>query len=252
MMRPLAIAMCLALGCGADGGDSYLTDLVDEAPGANCTNGGIRVDTGPDSDEDGTLDASEVTKTKYVCAGGSTLTDVTTEPAGANCSAGGAKIETGLDTNGNGTLDPGEVTSTDYVCGAGDAQIVRAFNGLVAGVPADSGAAMTVISAEITTTTPGQLLAIGTSDVYCTTSQCPTNGTPPAEGYMWITSVDNLGVPATDHDYFHLVPSVTESLTRSMAFTLDTAGTRTYYLRGQDDAGAFTFYRPSLTLVFVP
>jgi hypothetical protein len=248
-MRALAILIPFVAGCAAD--PSYLSDLHDEAPGSNCTNGGIRVVTGPDSNGNGQLDPGEITSTKYVCAGGSTLTKISNEPPGDNCPAGGAKLETGLDMNGNNTLDADEVTATEYVCGAGEAQIVRAFNPVNTGVTADSGQAITLISAELTTTTPGKVFAIGTADVYCTAQQCPA-GSPAADGYMWISSVDNLGVPATDHSYFHLVPTVSEGITRTMTFTLDSGGTRTFYLRGQDDIGAFTFYRVGLTLVFLP
>ena len=97
-----------------------------EAAGANCANGGVKIETGPDTNGNGTLDADEVTAaaTSYACNGGTgpaavqTLVDTSDEAAGANCADGGTKIEIGPDTNGNGTLDAAEVNAalTTYAC----------------------------------------------------------------------------------------------------------------------------------------
>ena len=92
------------------------------APGAECANGGISVKSGLDTNNNGTLDNSEITETQIVCNGIdgnnglNSLVSVSDEPAGANCGAGGKKIEVGLDSNSNNTLDSTEVTSTSYVC----------------------------------------------------------------------------------------------------------------------------------------
>ena len=40
-----------------------------EAPGANCVNGGTRVDAGADTNANGVLEATEITSTNYVCNG---------------------------------------------------------------------------------------------------------------------------------------------------------------------------------------
>ena len=61
--------LLFSLACGAgDDGASALIITTDEAPGANCSNGGIRIDTGLD-DGDGILDAGEVDSTVYICTG---------------------------------------------------------------------------------------------------------------------------------------------------------------------------------------
>jgi DNA-binding beta-propeller fold protein YncE len=72
------------LGCGAedgatgpaggggppgDKGDAVLIAVTPEPAGANCANGGQRVDTGLDADQDKLLDPQEVTQTTYVCNG---------------------------------------------------------------------------------------------------------------------------------------------------------------------------------------
>lgn len=56
---------------GAEGaaGVQTLVTTTDEPAGANCTSGGLRVDSGPDTDGSGSLDAGEVTATEYVCDG---------------------------------------------------------------------------------------------------------------------------------------------------------------------------------------
>jgi len=181
----------------------------------------------------------------------STLTNVVAEPAGTNCAAGGVKIESGADVDGNGTLDSTEVDATQFVCGAGEAQVVKVFNSNPAGFPATGDAEITMLTAEVTTTTGGELLAIGSADIYCTLTECPA-GNPAASGYLWISDANNVNAPIAEFDYFFMPPGVTESVTRTARFPIASAGTHGFKLRGQDLVNAFTFYRPSLTLVFLP
>lgn len=58
-------------GDGQDGesGRSALVDLSEEAPGANCRWGGVRIDAGVDDSGDGVLDAAEIDDTSFVCNG---------------------------------------------------------------------------------------------------------------------------------------------------------------------------------------
>ncbi len=181
----------------------------------------------------------------------SSLTNVVAEPAGTNCPAGGVKIESGADVDANGTLDASEVDATQFVCGSGEAQVVKVFNGSTTGFPATGDAEMTMLMAEVTTTTGGEVLAIGTSDIYCTPTECPA-GNPAASGYLWISDANNVNAPIAEFDYFFMQPSITESVTRTARFPIAAAGTHGFRLRGQDLVNAFTFYRPSLTLVFLP
>lgn len=105
--------------CNGIDGNNSLAKITNEAAGANCENGGLKIDTGVDSDSDGTLDDSEISATAYVCNGidgNDGLIKTTHEPAGANCESGGIKIDSGVDTNGDGTLDDTEITATAYVC----------------------------------------------------------------------------------------------------------------------------------------
>jgi len=128
-----------ALSSGSPGpagmpGRNALVLTTAEAAGTNCATGGTKVETGQDANDNGTLDAGEITSTRYVCNGAagangsagspgtagangiSALVRTTAEAAGANCATGGTKVETGPDNNNNGTLDAGEITSTRYVC----------------------------------------------------------------------------------------------------------------------------------------
>lgn len=49
-------------------GHNSLNKVTTEAAGTNCANGGSKVETGLDVNDDGTLEASEVTATAYVCS----------------------------------------------------------------------------------------------------------------------------------------------------------------------------------------
>ncbi|MFY0602277.1 MAG: hypothetical protein JXR03_21575, partial [Cyclobacteriaceae bacterium] len=86
-------------------GLNSLTNVINEPAGANCENGGVKIEVGTDSNENGVLDADEVLSTSYVCNGvdgTASLTVVTSEPAGDNCENGGIKIDSGVDSNNDG------------------------------------------------------------------------------------------------------------------------------------------------------
>lgn len=109
-------------GTNGTNGLNSLVNVTTEAAGANCANGGKKIESGLDSDNSGMLDAGEVTATNYVCNGtngtngSNSLVKVTDESAGVNCANAGKKVESGVDTDNSGMLDPGEVTATNYVC----------------------------------------------------------------------------------------------------------------------------------------
>ena len=112
---------------GSPGSDGFtsLISTASEPAGTNCAAGGYKVESGLDSNANGTLDPAEVLATSYICNGqdGSdglvSLVNVEPEPAGANCASGGQRIDSGLDANGNGSLDVAE-QSTAYVCNGAD------------------------------------------------------------------------------------------------------------------------------------
>lgn len=115
---------------GEPGNDGF-TSLVatsDEPAGANCAEGGVKIEVGIDDDESGTLESGEVDETTYVCNGAdgedgrTALISSTVEPAGLNCPNGGVLYETGLDLDGNGTLESGEVTHSRYICNGVDGE----------------------------------------------------------------------------------------------------------------------------------
>ena len=76
---------------GPPGGNS-LVMVNREPPGTNCALGGLRVDTGLDSNDDGILEGSEIQHTAYVCAfaaaDGGAVVDGATGDAGAAGDAG--------------------------------------------------------------------------------------------------------------------------------------------------------------------
>lgn len=109
--------------CNGVDGNTSLTSVTSEPAGDNCSNGGVKIDSGIDTNGDGTLDSTEITTTAYVCNGidgNDGLVKTTNEAAGINCENGGVKIDSGIDTNGNGSLDDDEITATAYVCNGVD------------------------------------------------------------------------------------------------------------------------------------
>lgn len=54
--------------CGTDG-TSALVSMIDEPAGTNCSSGGLKLQTGFDSNSNGVLDTSEVKAVKYICSG---------------------------------------------------------------------------------------------------------------------------------------------------------------------------------------
>ena len=117
---------------------------VAEPNGANCLNGGYKVEFGADLNSNGILEPNEVNGnlTQYICNGQQGLTGpagatgatgatgpqgntgmnaavrTVAEPNGANCLNGGYKVEFGGDLNSNGVLEPNEVNGnlTQYIC----------------------------------------------------------------------------------------------------------------------------------------
>lgn len=116
---------------GADGNDGSnglhtLSNVITEPMGDTCPNGGYKLEVGLDSNNNGALDASEVSSENYICNGDagtngndgfSSLIRMSIELPGGNCSDGGIKIEVGLDDiTQNGILEADEVDFTQYVC----------------------------------------------------------------------------------------------------------------------------------------
>ena len=83
-------------------GLNALVATANEPAGANCSNGGIVINSGNDTDNDGLLDPTEITSTQYVC-NGSVGTNGTPGTNGINC----------WDVNGNGLNDPSEDLNND-------------------------------------------------------------------------------------------------------------------------------------------
>ena len=123
-------------------GHESLVESSAEPAGANCANGGTRLRIGVDADDDGVLDAGEITSTRYACHGddgGTTLVATTAEPAGVNCGEGGRRLQTGVDDDDDGTLDPGEVDATSYICNGGGTVMLRVSAAAWGGVCAHGG-----------------------------------------------------------------------------------------------------------------
>jgi len=105
--------------CNGLTGANSLVSLVAEPAGPNCSNGGYKINTGIDINNNGVLDAVEIKNVDYVCNGNNGLNyliAVKAEPAGTNCTYGGYSFNTGIDVDKNGILDNNEITNTKYIC----------------------------------------------------------------------------------------------------------------------------------------
>lgn len=50
-------------------GNNSLINVIDEPIGLTCANGGIKIETGIDNSDNGTLDAEEIQITRFICNG---------------------------------------------------------------------------------------------------------------------------------------------------------------------------------------
>lgn len=106
-------------------GPNALIRTVDEAPGSNCPDGGLRIESGLDDDADGNLAAGEVDQSVFICDqpagqdGLGFLVDTSTDGLDA-CEQGGLRVESGFDLNRDGALQPEEVQFTEVACAGAD------------------------------------------------------------------------------------------------------------------------------------
>jgi hypothetical protein len=135
----LAVLVVAGLGCNRGSNSNVVLRVQAEMPGPRCAAGGLAVQTGFDTNANGTLDDDEVNAdaTKYVCNGAAgtngtngmdgaqgdagtpglnALSQVTAELPGMNCRYGGSRVDVGADLDADGTLDANEITSTRYIC----------------------------------------------------------------------------------------------------------------------------------------
>ena len=116
---------------GKDGSNSLIN--VTDADKLLCEFGGKTVSIGSDTNNNNTLEISEINQTESICNQNAptytSLINTSDEPVGIHCPAAGVKVETGLDLNKDGQLASSEVQNTDYIChgengvGTGDSDL---------------------------------------------------------------------------------------------------------------------------------
>jgi len=204
--HPLVLALLLSLGACGGGGDSptappatvmysLQSKATVESAGSNCPSGGARIDSGIDGNNNGVLDASEITSTQYVCNGAAgsngangsnglnALVSTSAEAAGTNCANGGFKVDVGADANNNAVLDAGEISSTRYVCnGLNGSNGTNGLNSLMAIVAEAAGSNCTYGGRKISSgLDANRNSALDAGEVSSTTYLCSG---PPA-GLAW-------------------------------------------------------------------
>jgi hypothetical protein len=274
-------------GTNGTGAVPQRVSITPEVSGANCTNGGVRLQTYLDADSDGVLDAGEADGAPtYVCngtsggggGGGATAVAASTEPAGANCASGGVRIQAGADANGNGVLDLAEINpaSTTYAC-----TDPTNFNGVrpvvvtsdvigQAGITVPAGTNVTLQQATINVPGPGTVLAIATTKAYCDNVGAGPGfeyfcGAPWPDVYTLAhLTIHDAATPGPQPGNggsaiaVYLLAGVDSVLTTTEVFTIAAAGSYTYVARGlpgtnDTDPGVAVFYdQTELTLVYIP
>ncbi|MFT6397868.1 MAG: hypothetical protein ACJAYU_002623 [Bradymonadia bacterium] len=108
--------------CGvASNGSGTFSQSGDDEPGANCTDGGVRIDSGVDPDGDGVLAGAEIADTADACfpaAGWSTVLSVQ-EYLGREtqaCPGGSIANYVGVDIDNGGDLQDDERSVSIIIC----------------------------------------------------------------------------------------------------------------------------------------
>lgn len=116
-------------GTNGEDGNTATWKVTAIDAGAECENGGIKIELGYDLNRNDVLEESEVSETVIVCNGENgtdgedgytTRVNTKRVEQGEICELGGLLIESGLDTNRNDVLDSDEITSSEYVCDGED------------------------------------------------------------------------------------------------------------------------------------
>lgn len=136
-----AIAVLSLSACNDNNGTSSpqeetfnsLVNITEINAGEDCASGGIRVDSGVDSNTNSTLDADEFIEPRFYCNDGSRTVNGDTEIYGQSlvsvlsvtkddndCPAGGQKVIAAIDDNNDGVIQTEEIVDTFTMCNQGD------------------------------------------------------------------------------------------------------------------------------------
>jgi MYXO-CTERM domain-containing protein len=170
-----------------------------------CTGGGVRILTGVDYDDSGTLVGPEIKQTNYTCNGssgdngsnggagtngvGSLVETKSLDPDPDVCPSGGVEVSTGTDANHNGTLEDSEVSARKNVCN-GLSQLARssvlaaqspacASGGVMIDHGVDTNGNGSLDDAEVTssdTLCNGVTFAVRTTTIEPGSPECPAGG----------------------------------------------------------------------------
>jgi Collagen triple helix repeat (20 copies) len=195
-------------------GQSIALRTVAEAAGANCATGGTKIEAGPDSNANGSLEAGEVKSTAYVCNGQAGLVGAT-GVAGVQGLAGapGAPGIAGTP----GATGPAGATGTTGLAGPQG----------IAGTPGATGPAGATGTTGLTgpqgiAGTPGATGPAGPTGATGLTGPQGVAGTPGAAGPG--TSMQSCTVPANTQAAVDACGDITTQLSTLIQFGIDTTG----------------------------
>ena len=112
--------------CNAVDGKTSLVNVIDETPGTNCDNGGVKITSGIDTNGNGTLEVSEIQVTRYVCDG---VAGIISEEIQINMGAGANTMSSDpVIVSGPITLDIRNYPNVDSVVFVADLHVANATN----------------------------------------------------------------------------------------------------------------------------
>ncbi|HMG89826.1 MAG TPA: hypothetical protein VK589_07195 [Chryseolinea sp.] len=112
--------------CNAIDGKTSLVNVIDETPGANCVYGGVKITSGIDTNGNGTLDASEIQITRYVCDGEG---GIVSEEIQINMGTGATSVSSNpVIVSGPTTFDIRNYPNVDSVVFVADPYVVNSTN----------------------------------------------------------------------------------------------------------------------------
>ena len=103
-------------GIDGDAAVKTLINTTDEAPGANCANGGVKIEVGDDTNGDGVLDANEIddSLTRFVC-NGEDGQDGADGGGGGSGIGGGANSDSGFYVMDTNEVDLKSLSGSGYI-----------------------------------------------------------------------------------------------------------------------------------------
>ncbi|WP_418498636.1 DUF7151 family protein [Flagellimonas sp.] len=139
--------------CNGTDANTTLTKITNLPEGTDCEYGGLRIDSGLDTNGNQNLDSEEITNSNVVCNGNEgikSLINVSTLENDENCfNGGGLIVQSGPDTNSNDILDEEEVSITRTICNGINGEVIEEIRILILSIGGGSAGYSSGYAADI-------------------------------------------------------------------------------------------------------